>query len=176
MDAALNAHRFTWSQCSEMEEFTKRLKRYFTYGRTEASDVAERISYFMRTRNEPKIRRKYLIDKLKEKNLILRSDSHLCKIFIDATEDIDIEEVVSIMELTRKQFAIHHVVWSENHLRVERILRNAVYKDGKSWNQALKLATDEIDVSVLLDYDSPVSWESWDDYDDDRRPRRRSWY
>ncbi len=178
LESALIKEGLSWSNVKEMCEFEKRIKRYFTYGKMDATDVAKRICYFISTRNKPNIRRKQLIKKLKEMKLTLRSDSELCKIFINAAEDIDIEEVAAIMMLTKEQFNVHHVVWSQNHIQVEKILRDAAYKDGLNWDKATQLAIDAIDVTVLDGYRPPCryhdSWDS-DSWDSDSWDEESRW-
>ena len=184
LESALIKEGLNWSNLKEMREFEKRIKRYFTYGKMDASDVAQRIRYFISTRNKPDLRRKHLIEKLQEMSLTLRRDSLLCQVFISAAEDIDIEEVAAIMMLTKEQFSTHYLVWSRNHIRVEKILRDAAYKDGFDWEKATKLAISEIDTDFVYrrryrsHYHDPwesdcESWgsdcESWDSFDDESR-------
>ena len=69
------------------------------------------------------------------------------------------------MVLTMAQFDTHHVVWSENHVAVEKVLRDLVYKNGLSWDEATTQAITEIDTSVLDDYSS-LNNSCFSDYSD----------
>lgn len=151
LQAALKANGLSQLAWSTMRELEKRLKRYFTHGASSALDMVQKIKSFLESRDSKALREIMLKEKLGEKGLVMRSDSRLCKAYIMAAEDLDIEEVVSITALTKKQFAYGHQTWSHNHFRVEKILRDSVYIKGEDWDTALGKAEAAI---IPIHYDS----------------------
>lgn len=84
-------------------------------------------------------RKKNLQDKLAQFGLSLRSDSGLCKQFIEGSCSCPLGQVVGIMRIASKLFSYSHRHWSVNRGRWESALF-AFAKDATTWDQATNKA------------------------------------
>ncbi|CAM9466567.1 unnamed protein product, partial [Chrysoparadoxa australica] len=95
-----------------------------------AEEQALKMKSFWETRKDAKSRREILKAALDERGLDLRSDSQFCNAFIHGHEDVDLEEIVGIMDLTGQLFDVSHVAWSQYHEDAERAFREAMFGEG----------------------------------------------
>jgi ribosomal protein L12E/L44/L45/RPP1/RPP2 len=113
---------------------------------------------------------------MRARGLTVRADSNFCSSFINSVEDVDADEVVAVMALTKKQFDHNHITWSQNHENVEGILRDGVWQQGLSWDEALRKAVAAIKphrrryhrgFCAYGDSDDDEDSEGYDDDEDD---------
>ncbi|CAM9475295.1 unnamed protein product, partial [Chrysoparadoxa australica] len=115
--------------------------RHSTYQRygLDVEEQALKMKSFWETRKDAKSRREILKVALEEKGLQLRGDIRFCSAFI-AGEDVDLEEVVGIIKLTRRLFDVSRMTWSHYYGAAERAFREALHGDGLGLEEAIQKA------------------------------------
>jgi hypothetical protein len=117
------------------------------------------------------LRRADLVDELRGHGLKLRNDSNFCSEFIKGTTTASVQEVGATMSLTSFLFQSGHRCWSENHSRLERIMRER-YRSGEcsDWYAAYKSVKPLVEYPDEYDSDNDRYYDRYDD-----RYNHRSW-
>jgi hypothetical protein len=108
-------------------------------------------------------RRAQLDHALSAHGLVMRADSMLCRLFVSGCTAKQLGEVVGIMRIAAKLFAISHRHWSANKTGWESALRELVLSGAQtSWNDAV----DEV-LSYYVKTPPPLQYyREYEDYSD----------